>query len=222
VTRPTPASERGSRRHAALVACAGLAGLAVWVGCTVTADNYEFYRFFFDGVPDPTAIVLPGDRLASESPTYSLHQPFAEDKCVECHGRRFSPQGVSSSVCLSCHEGVTTAQPRMHGPVVTVACLWCHAPHESPYAALFKGPPREVCANCHSPGLLGTTKTPEHLPDSAVSCLECHFGHGGVSRHFLRQAGHGLGEPGTTPGDAIDELSNGDGIRLPIEEEPQP
>jgi predicted CXXCH cytochrome family protein len=166
--------------------CALLAvAFGVWVGCTVTPENYEFLSLMFDGVPDPNApIGSPGTPI-TQSPTYTIHQPVVEGKCVDCHGRRFNMTAVDASVCLECHETVTEAQPLMHGPVAAMACLWCHTPHESPYASLLKQPPRELCSTCHTSDMLGTAKTPEHKPDSVVSCLECHSGHGGTSRYFL-------------------------------------
>ncbi|VAX41589.1 hypothetical protein MNBD_PLANCTO03-1089, partial [hydrothermal vent metagenome] len=117
-----------------------------------------------------------------------------------------------------------------------VACLWCHAPHESPYAALFKGPVRQVCSACHAPGMLGTDETPEHLPDAEESCLDCHFGHGGTSRFFLREHGdreYGEGmappsepaapEPPVPAPESIDEsAASGDQDQAPAETEPEP
>lgn len=199
MTGRSPGWGWGDRRRAGLVACATLTFVGVWAGCTVTPENYEFLSKIFDGVPDPSHPEWePGpDGRGSirKSPTYTIHQPYAEEKCVDCHGSAFRQSSLDSSICLKCHEGIPESQPRMHGPVVTVACLWCHTPHESPYAALFKAPPREVCSSCHAPGMLGTDRTPEHLPDSEASCLECHQGHGGTVRYFLRQSGHGMSEP---------------------------
>ncbi len=224
----TPASRWGSRRRAWQVSLAGLAVLMVWAGCNVTNENYSLLSFFFDGVPDPNAPALPDGttdiNLIRQSPTYTIHPPFAEEKCVDCHGKRFATQGVDASVCLKCHENIPSSQPRMHGPVVALACLWCHAPHESPYAALFKGQPRQVCAECHGPDMLGTDTVPEHLPEATESCLDCHFGHGGVSRYFLRDQHDGVVSPppgavspheGVIEKQAVEELD-----QTPVETEP--
>lgn len=216
MTERSPAPPRGIRRPAALLSCAALAtALGVWAGCTVTKSNYEILSFFFDGVPDPNAPPGAGGRPIRESPTYSVHPPFAERNCVDCHARRFNMTSVDASVCLKCHEGITEALPHMHGPVVAMACLWCHSPHESPYAALLKGPDREVCGACHTPQMLGGTDVPEHGADSDVACLECHSGHGGTARYFLH--GRGLTDRSALPPDPTDEPPP-----QPPAEEPEP
>lgn len=197
MTERSPAHRRGIRRPAGPLLCAAVAvALAIWAGCTVTKDNYEVLSFFFDGVPDPNAPIGAAGVPIRQSPTYSLHQPYAERKCVECHGRRFNVTAVGADICLTCHEGVTDALPRMHGPVAAGACLWCHAPHESPYAALLKGPERDVCGACHTPDMLSGSRIPEHGADSEVGCLECHSAHGGTVRYFLH-AGARDGAPET-------------------------
>jgi len=204
--------------------CALLAaGLGIWVGCTVTPENYEFLSYFFDGVPDPNApIGAPGVPI-SQSPTYTAHQPFLDGKCVDCHGRRFNVTAVDATVCLQCHEGITEAQPLMHGPVAALACLWCHTPHESPYAALLKSPPREVCSACHTPDMLGAARTPEHRPDSTVSCVECHSGHGGTTRYFLHDPSLLERPRASTPASEPAPDDPTDGIRRPApDEEPMP
>ena len=186
-----PASDRGwgDRLRARWGLCAVVLAAGVWAGCTVTPENYRLYSFWFDGVPDTTAPI--GEGPIRNSPDYSIHPPFAEGRCVDCHEGRFDLTAADPSVCMKCHEEVPESQPRMHGPVVTMACLWCHTPHESPYEALLKGPPREVCSQCHAPGMLGTAKTPEHLPESEASCIDCHQGHGGTVRYFLRPGAEG-------------------------------
>jgi predicted CXXCH cytochrome family protein len=149
--------------------------------------NYELLSFFFDGVPDPNAPLLPGATIEQirQSPTYSIHKPFAEDRCADCHERRFDLGPADSDMCLKCHEAVPSEKPLMHGPVAAVACLWCHTAHESPYVALLKAPPRTACATCHDAAILSSARVPEHAPESLVSCLDCHSGHGGTTRYFL-------------------------------------
>ncbi len=189
----TNPDRRGRRRSAAL-AGAGcgltlvLAGTC-WTGCSIE-KNYEVLSFFFDGVPDPNArkSALPGapefiDLKAS--PTYSAHKPFVEERCDDCHGGRFRLGRKDSSVCLKCHEKVPSSEERMHGPVAAGACLWCHTPHESAYAKLLKDVPRTLCSECHEPAELDVERVPAHA-DKAQNCLECHFGHGGTQRFFLR------------------------------------
>jgi len=182
-------AKRGGGGWTPPLVVAGALALA-WAGCSVTTENYELLSFFFDGVPDPNAPMLPGASAAQirQSPTYSSHAPFEEDRCAECHERRFNLGPADSEICLKCHADVPNEQPLMHGPVAAVACLWCHTAHESPYQALLKGPPRDVCTTCHDEALLSAARVPEHAPESTASCLDCHSGHGGTVRHFLHPA----------------------------------
>ncbi|MCL4222262.1 MAG: hypothetical protein KJZ65_12930 [Phycisphaerales bacterium] len=169
--------------------CAGLAGL-VWSGCSIE-KNYELLSFFFDGVPNPNALPIMAaagnPAFIRQSPTYSGHRPYLDDRCVDCHGSGFTTGGVTAAVCMKCHGEVPQEYPRMHGPVPAGACLWCHVPHESAWAHLLKAPSRDVCGQCHDSTLLSSSKVPEHQ-DEARQCLDCHYGHGGTSAYFLRSA----------------------------------
>jgi predicted CXXCH cytochrome family protein len=161
-----------------------------WEGCSVER-NYKTLSLFFDGVPSPEArakaAALSGiNPDARKSPTYSLHKPFGEDRCTDCHNNISALTSVSADVCMKCHKQVPTEYARMHGPVAAGACLWCHSPHESPQAHLLKKPAREVCIQCHEAGLLDATRIPAHA-DAAASCLDCHGGHGGPAAYFLRE-----------------------------------
>ena len=182
----SPASTRRPAKIWFLTMSSLMLGAILWAGCS-PEKNYEVLSFFFDGVPDPNAPLLPtaSGEVLRRSPTYSIHKPFQEERCAECHGSRFNLGPQDSGICLKCHEEVTTQQPLMHGPVVAGACLWCHSAHESAYAYLLKGEPRNVCTGCHDASLLGTERVPAHA-DQTQSCLECHYGHGGTRRYFLR------------------------------------
>jgi predicted CXXCH cytochrome family protein len=170
------------------------AGL-LWAGCSVQ-KHYKILSFFFDGVPNPNALPVTGGSGDREgmlaSPTYSVHKPFSEDQCDECHRSRARLGTADSRVCLNCHQDVPSQHSHMHGPVVAVACLWCHTAHESALAALLKAEAQKVCAQCHEPAMLSTEREPAHA-DASRSCLECHTGHGGESRYFLRAVTGGGG-----------------------------
>jgi len=190
------AAHAGGRLALAGLLAAALAPVVCWSGCS-PAGRYRTLSFFFDGVPDPSAPVIDTSSAGAlrRSPTYSVHQPFAAERCSDCHARRFRLGPQDSGLCLDCHAEVPREQPFMHGPVAAVACLWCHSAHESAYASLLKGPARQVCSSCHEPGLLNVTRVPAHA-DESRSCLECHQGHGGGGRHFLR-AGVAPAAPGS-------------------------
>jgi predicted CXXCH cytochrome family protein len=167
-----------------LTAC----GAVLWA-CTVTEKNYKVLSFFFDGVPnpgEPTRGPHGGTIDIQQSPTYSAHKPWLEERCEECHTRTLKMGSRDSDLCLKCHASKLTEHELMHGPVAAGACLWCHNPHNSAYAHLLKAPSREVCTQCHSQSMLSAERVPAHAqPDRA--CLDCHDGHGGNVRYFLRE-----------------------------------
>jgi predicted CXXCH cytochrome family protein len=115
-----------------------------------------------------------------------------ERRCGECHGEQarygiftagFSK--LDASVCLKCHGGVLEEHPLLHGPVAAGACLWCHQPHESPQPSLLVSATPALCLQCHHFQLLEAPAVPHHQ-DLDRDCLDCHLGHGGAQRYFLR------------------------------------
>ena len=188
-------SARGAWRWGWAIAAAIVAG-AVWAGCSVE-KHYELLSFFFDGVPNPNALpVTPtagGSAMTMrQSPTYTIHKPFKDEKCDACHKSMFDRTGIGSDVCLACHSDVQDEYRVMHGPVAVGACLWCHVPHESGFAHLLKETDRRVCTQCHGAEMLDTERVPAHA-DEARGCLECHGGHGSDARYMLKPVGEPAG-----------------------------
>ncbi|MCA9311910.1 MAG: hypothetical protein KDA21_11935 [Phycisphaerales bacterium] len=172
-----------------MLVCAG--GVYLLAACAFE-KNYEFWSLFLDGIPNPALLPITsgsedGPVNIRQSPTYSAHQPFLDDRCDACHRDRFASTAANldSRVCLTCHAGVPDQYERMHGPVAVGACLWCHNAHESRYSWLLKAEPRAVCAQCHQSDNLSADRVPAHM-DASRSCLECHSGHGGAHALFLR------------------------------------
>lgn len=163
------------------------AWLVHWSGCTVTPENYERLRFFFDGVPDPSASAHAGEAPGAAIPGVKLvqHAPYAQEYCGDCHTKSLRMTRNDSGMCMKCHENADSGHAVMHGPVAARACLWCHHPHESPFPKLLRTSDRALCTQCHTPEILNTSRTPEH-GDAARGCLECHAGHGGSERFMLR------------------------------------
>jgi predicted CXXCH cytochrome family protein len=64
-------------------------------------------------------------------------------------------------------------------------CLWCHEAHESTnrYLLVLESP--DTCLACHRFEILGPRQPPEH-DDPGRDCLECHHGHGGQVKYFLK------------------------------------
>lgn len=183
-----------ARRTLAAVLVAGAAA-AVWCGCTVTKENYATLSFFFDGVPDPSAAIAggdPGDQTIAAAVV--VHQPFAEEKCEECHKTQYRPSRNDPRSCLGCHDKVVGQHAWTHGAVAGGACLWCHSPHESVRKWLLRGPDRKLCMQCHSATMLTGKTVPAHA-DEKASCLSCHFGHGGESPLMLRPGASAAAPP---------------------------
>lgn len=190
----------GGRRLAVAACLCVLASSLVWAGCSIER-NYATLSFFFDGVPNPeakarAAALLTADMRASA--TYTLHKPFAEEQCAECHTGKLKITDRDSQMCMKCHADAPTKYVKMHGPVAAAACLWCHSPHESAEAHLLRKPARQVCAQCHDQTLLSAERVPAHA-DAQVSCLDCHNGHGGPASMFLKE---GISRPAPSAPDA--------------------
>ena len=165
--------------------------VALLVACGSSRERYHTLSFFFDGVPDPDASKQALTRDGATVPVIARlvkqHAPFRDNKCAACHQ---GPNGelqdfaLAYNACVKCHKTVANEHVRMHGPVAREDCKWCHTPHESAEPALLKADPVKVCTQCHDKQLLGN-KPVEHL-DGMTSCLNCHSGHGGTARYFLK------------------------------------
>lgn len=179
---------RSPRPLAALTIVVGLA--LVWFGCSVE-KHYALLSVFFDGVPDPALIKQGASAVELARLTggvFYTHEPFRRQQCSACHtgaGGMMLAE-VKPTVCMDCHQDVKDAYPHMHGPVEADACLWCHAPHESTVKPLLRVPSQQLCQQCHGMSLVQRrTEIPEHR-DPERDCLDCHSGHGGEHRSYLR------------------------------------
>lgn len=167
--------------------------VALLVACGSPRERYRTLSYFFDGVPDPDAppkqVMNDGVMVPVIARVVKQHPPFRDNKCAACHQ---GPNGelqdfaLAYNACVKCHKTIASEHVRMHGPVAREACKWCHTPHESAEPALLKADPVKVCTQCHDKQLLGA-KPAEHL-DGKTSCLNCHSGHGGTARYFLKSA----------------------------------
>ncbi|MHC4448399.1 MAG: cytochrome c3 family protein, partial [Planctomycetota bacterium] len=177
---------------------AGIAAAALWAGCSVE-KHYALLSFFFDGVPDPSAADARtaaggGGGGSVSAAAVSAHSAYAKRRCADCHGgdARFGlfASGftrLDATVCMGCHGDVLEEHPRIHGPVASGECLWCHKPHESRQPHLLTRAPPDLCLGCHGFEVEAAPRTPSH-EDLGADCLRCHHGHGGEERYFLRAA----------------------------------
>ena len=190
-----------------LLLVAGLAIMLTLMGCWTPQEKYKTLSFFFDGVPNPDAPahVVKGAFAGSSGMVavkriVSQHKPYIDNQCSACHR---SASGdiqefeLAFGACVKCHKKIATSKVLMHGPVAREQCKWCHTPHQSSEPALLRDTPINVCTQCHDKNLLGNTP-PEHV-DGTTSCLQCHFGHGGEHRNFLKPQVTPSTEPATAP-----------------------
>jgi len=190
---PWPRLTRISRPIAGgMLLLIGMGWIIGLLGCGTPQERYRTLSYFLDGVPNPDApagahVQVPGQQVTTSVRIVSRHKPYLDNQCATCHR---SPSGeiqefdLAYGTCVKCHKTVTTGQALMHGPVAIGQCKWCHAPHQSTEPALLRDTPIKVCTQCHDDQLLGNTP-PEHQ-DGKTSCLQCHFGHGGAARNFLK------------------------------------
>jgi predicted CXXCH cytochrome family protein len=196
---PSPARGwKSAQRARAAGIAAGVACALAWCGCSIQ-KHHGILSFFFDGVPNPNDLegASAAERQAAmrQSPTYSVHLPYAQERCSDCHAGFTIARTADSGACLKCHQGKNEQYAFMHGPVAASACLWCHAPHESAFSHLLKKSPRDVCVQCHTPSMLNMAVVPEHS-DPGANCISCHSGHGGEVRYFLHNSAAAPPPPG--------------------------
>ena len=166
-----------------------LLGLIVALGCSQGARE-RLGTFFFE-IPEegeqPAAVDVPS-QAASEPPMLalavskykSMHGPYGERKCLDCHdpakSRRVREDFMDA--CSGCHVRYFGADVG-HAPAAEGECASCHDPHRSVQVHLLKQPVLDTCVECHD--------EPEDLSEDAhgvegvencATCHDAHFGSG--------------------------------------------
>jgi predicted CXXCH cytochrome family protein len=184
-------------------------GMIFWVagmtlllcGCD-PVTRYKVMSTIFDGVPrlppaeeycrdyHQRALVEEAEaekqkEQAQEKAMASIHPPFAEKRCDDCHDKNTDSGFVvaAKDLCNVCHPDFIKGA-YSHGPAAVGACTICHVPHNSQYAKLLKKSKKEICDTCHTEkrlalGLHNTVK------NKNIFCTDCHNPHGGDNRFFL-------------------------------------
>lgn len=188
-----------------------LLGIIVGTACT-ESQRYRTLCFFFDGVPEPGARLVaalepgPSDPDAVDAETapeeepepapapepeplpgaIRRHPPYKTFRCASCHetasGRLLrTPQ---EGLCRQCHENVPGDLRYVHGPVAVDACLFCHHPHGGQFTLQLRANPRDICLRCHD--IDDLMEGAHHAGHEKSTCTDCHSGHGGSERFFLK------------------------------------
>ncbi len=148
----------------------------------------------------------------------SVHTPYAERRCADCHAGSKAPAKPERELCLGCHRslGEELKTGRVHPALEQgAACSNCHVPHAAaqPWllakeqgalcgrchaeqqdalaSAAFAHPPgpRGLCASCHDPHAEST----EQLGPTPELCSKCHD----FSKHVSHPLGAGVLDPRT-------------------------
>lgn len=175
-------------------------------GCGTPDHRRALLSRFFDGVPGsrttrtlvvaetskPPTNVLSNrfPRAASGGPpaelVVSIHAPYGNRQCQECHSARFSHalRAPRDQLCQGCHPKTVAEAPYVHSPVRNGECLVCHHPHttESPHLLVKKA--AEMCLQCHDADLLSTVEG--HQNAARAECTTCHDPHRGSREYLLR------------------------------------
>ncbi|MBL9135357.1 MAG: hypothetical protein JNK85_05795 [Verrucomicrobiales bacterium] len=187
------------------LAC-GLPLLLAASGCGTPERRRALLSHFLDGVPNSRtnhAAVLAGTphpptnalsnrflRTSSGEPPTSLvvsiHAPYGDRQCQECHSARFSHalRAPRDQLCQGCHAKTVAEGAFVHSPVRNGECLACHHPHttESPHLLVKKA--AELCLQCHDADLL--SRVDGHQDAARSDCITCHDPHRGSREYLLR------------------------------------
>ena len=172
-------------------------------GCD-PATTHKITSTIFDGVPS----LPPAEQYCQEfhekkvveeaeaakkrqmvvtTATGSIHPPYAEKLCDNCHDKSKESGLIlpKTELCFACHSKDLIQGAFAHGPAVVGSCLECHDPHKSLYPNLRKHPNGQLCATCHKEQRLAP-KMHQLAASKELGCTNCHDPHSGPVRYFLK------------------------------------
>ena len=172
--------------------------LLLTLGC-----SRDVVSLLFDGVPaPPQPDVFCAPWLAAKQAGYSsngaakkngtprpqtsVHPPFQEKKCDDCHDRTKQSGLVApkKELCFLCHDYIIKGT-FVHAPAAGGECLACHVPHDSSYPYLLKSERAKLCSSCHAEQRLARGLH-EKVAKANLVCTDCHDPHTGSNRFFLK------------------------------------
>jgi predicted CXXCH cytochrome family protein len=169
------------------------------VGCATPEDRHRLLTIFFDGVPplypEEPARVLE-DPEEGETPqvarteavnlSASVHGPYAEKECDQCHATRYSNRlkAEKEELCWTCHDREDFAGEVVHGPFAAGFCVGCHKPHRSEHEYLLVSDRADLCVECHEQ--YDMAAIPEHSSGEDRLCQSCHDPHAAARKFMLK------------------------------------
>ena len=116
----------------------------------------------------------------------SVHLPYDEKKCDNCHDKNKDDGLVrpAKQLCLMCHKDFFQGHFQ-HGPAAVGDCLSCHLPHNSAYTALLKTDRKVICDTCHKEQRAALSLH-NKVAERKLDCADCHNPHYGTTPFFLK------------------------------------
>lgn len=128
-----------------------------------------------------------GKKAAAEAKVAgSIHPPYAEKQCDNCHDKSTESGFVvpkKEQLCAVCHAGFIKGA-YAHGPAAVGSCLECHVPHDSSFPKLLKIARENLCGTCHRERRQAQ-RMHDKVGAKGISCPDCHNPHGGNNPYFL-------------------------------------
>lgn len=186
-----------------LVRCVCVAAFLLALGCSeFTARNIT--SLLFDGVPAPPQPDLycapwlaakqaplsssrtAAMKAASAAPKGSVHLPYQEKQCNDCHDKSKEGGLVAppEKLCFICHEYIIKGA-YTHGPAGVGDCLDCHQPHDSSLPHLLSKENGKLCLHCHQEARI-SPKIHDKSAELKIPCYGCHDPHAGSNRYFFK------------------------------------
>ncbi len=177
--------------HLWLMALLGAGGVFFLPACDTPA-RHQWLTTFFDGVPPigatnvtvtitaPAAATEAAPAVVMNAPAasnFSVHPPFQQHKCAECHvsGTGQGMRASAPQLCWSCHKDFLADKKVKHQPVENGECASCHDPHQSENKKLLLKTGNLLCLSCHDDPLAKMKF--KHLAVESGDCMDCHAPH---------------------------------------------
>jgi predicted CXXCH cytochrome family protein len=122
----------------------------------------------------------------SAAATASVHPPYEEKKCDNCHDKGKEGGFVTPlhELCYKCHDGFIKGS-NVHGPIAVADCLACHVPHDSQQPSLLKESKGQLCLTCHREARIAAVLHTNAARHELV-CTDCHDPHYGEMQYFIK------------------------------------